>query len=227
MKIKIIQGIEDVEKARGLVVVIDVLRAFTTVCYLIKNNASKIIPVSSIEDAYKFKKERPDYILIGERNGIVPKSFDYGNSPAEIEKVDFTSKTVILTTTLGTQAITRITNADEIITGSFVNASAIIRYIKKSKYKTLTFVCTNGSDKRNEDYMCAKYLKSCIEGKTTNFRQIKKNLMNHPIAHGFIKKPLTEYAPRDFNLCLQLNRFDFILTVKRLKKNIILEPLPF
>jgi 2-phosphosulfolactate phosphatase len=60
--------------------------------------------------------------------------FDYGNSPSQIENVDFSDKVVIHTTSCGTQGIVNDINADGIITGSFVNASAIVKYIKQSNY---------------------------------------------------------------------------------------------
>ena len=94
MKIEIIKSLKDADKATGLAVVIDVFRAFTTEAYIFANGASKIIPVLDLDEAYKLKKENPEYILVGERGGIKPEGFDYGNSPTEILNVDFTGKTI-------------------------------------------------------------------------------------------------------------------------------------
>ena len=74
--------------------------------------------------AYNYKKKDNNFILIGERNGIILPGFDYGNSPSQIENIDFSGKTVIHTTSCGTQGIAGAINAKEIITGSLVNAKA-------------------------------------------------------------------------------------------------------
>ena len=129
MNIKIVN---DAKLAKGLSVVIDVFRAFTVEPYLISNGAKKIIPVGDMQIAYDYKNKNNDYILIGERNGIILPGFDYGNSPSQIEYINFSEKTIIHTTSCGTQGIVKSVNAKEIITGSLVNAQAIVKYIIKN-----------------------------------------------------------------------------------------------
>lgn len=133
MNIKIIH---DANEATGLAIIIDVFKAFTVEPYIINNGAQKLIPVGDMQIAYDYKKKDKNCILIGERNGIKLPDFDYGNSPSQIENVDFTGKTVIHTTSCGTQGIVRAVNAKEIVTGSLVNAKAIVQYIKKTKLMT-------------------------------------------------------------------------------------------
>src|SRR5215204_2119164 len=103
MQIEIIKSLKDADKATGLAIVIDVFRAFTTEAYIFANGASKIIPVLDLEEAYKLKKENPEYLLVGERKGIKPEGFDFGNDPSEVVNVDFTGKTIIHTTSNGTK----------------------------------------------------------------------------------------------------------------------------
>ncbi len=121
MDIDILHLIEGAKQAQGLTVIIDVFRAFSTACYVVQNGAGEIIPVGDIDLAYKLRDENPDYILMGERKGKMLPGFDYGNSPTEIQTVDFSGKTVIQTTSAGTQGFANARNADELITGSFVN----------------------------------------------------------------------------------------------------------
>lgn len=220
MDVKIIYSSQNADKAEGLAVIIDVLRAFSTACFAVNNGAKAIIPVAEINLAYKLKKENPEYILIGERHGLRQPGFDYGNSPAEIENVNFGNKTIIHTTTHATQAIIKAVNADEIVTGAFVNAQAIINYIKKREPKIVSLVCTDAKEKDNEDIMCAKYFKGHLEGKPLDFEEIKNHLENHPCAKGFLVKPLNEFSKRDFYLSLELDRFDFVLKAKK-DKNFI------
>ena len=217
MKTKIISSYQKAHLAEGLTVVIDVLRAFTTCCFVLKNGAKTIIPVSDVDVAYKLITDNPHFISIGERKGLKLSGFNYGNSLAEIEHVNLKGKTVILTTSAGTQGIVNAVNADMVITGAFVNAQAVINHIRKQKPKIVSFVVTDNRYEDNEDFMYASYIISCLKGDQLSFNRIKKHLINHPIAEGFLKKPMTEYSQRDFHLSFDLNRFDFVIEAK--KKN--------
>ena len=130
MKIEILQLIEGAKNAKGLSVIIDVFRAFSTACYAIGNGAEQIIPVGDIDIVYRMKEQNPEFVLIGERKGKIQPGFAYGNSPTHIQNVDFTGKTLVQTTSAGTQGIANAKNASEIITSGFVNVKAIIDYIK-------------------------------------------------------------------------------------------------
>lgn len=140
MRIDILHSIEGAKKAEGLTVIIDVFRAFTCACYVMGNGAEKVIPIGDINSAYVLKEQNPDFILMGERNAKKPEGFDYGNSPTEIENVDFTNKTVIHTTSSGTQGIVNAIHSTKIITGSFVNVQAIIDYIKRSNAEIVSSI---------------------------------------------------------------------------------------
>ena len=89
MNIKVLHLISGARLAEGLTVVIDVFRAFSTACYAINNGAREIIPVGDINRAYQLKAQNSDFILMGERGGKVQPGFDYGNSPTQIEAIDF------------------------------------------------------------------------------------------------------------------------------------------
>ncbi len=225
-----ILGRNTIEKASGLVVVIDVLRAFTTACYIFSKGAKEIVLASTPEEGLLLKKQYPKYLLVGERKGLKLTGYDYGNSPFEIKQASLLDKTVVMTTSLGTSTLLdlyTLSKGKEFITGSFVNASAIINYIKKSKYEIVSLICTDDSFNDNEDYMCAKYIVSNFIGKSLDFQKIKEDLTKHPISEGFLKKPLTKYAPDDFNLCLQVNKFRFIIMSNRSAERILLKPINY
>ncbi len=217
MNINILQLIEGARQARGLTVVIDVFRAFTTACYVMHNHAKTIIPVGDIDIAYALKNEYPDYILMGERDDKIPAGFDYGNSPAHIEHVDFTGKTVVHTTSAGTQGIHNATQADEIITGSFVNIYAIIQYIKKQKPEHLSLVCMGYATKHPtlEDTFCAEYIYNTLKNKDTDFNEMVEKMKNGP-GKRFFEEKNQSFSPRkDFILCTQLGVFPFILKAEQ------------
>lgn len=144
MNIQILELAEGAKKAEGLTVIIDVFRAFSTACYAIEQGAGRIIPVGDIEVAYQLKEQHPDWLLIGERGGVKQPGFDFGNSPSQIVDADLREKTIVHTTSAGTQGIVLASKADEIITGSFVNADAIVRYIRKRNPAHVSLVA-NGS----------------------------------------------------------------------------------
>lgn len=223
MKINIVSSYKNAHKAEGLTVVVDVLRAFTTCCFVFNNEAKRIIPFADIEIAKKMIKTNPECISIGERKGLKLSGFDYGNSPAEMENISFADKTIIFTTSAGSQGIVNAVNSDMIITGAFVNAQAIVNFIKDKNPDILSFIVTDDRYKDNEDYMLVEYIMSCLDGNTINFDKIKKHLYKHPISERFIKKPMTKYSKRDFRLSLDLDRFDFVIGVKKENNNIYLE----
>ena len=219
MNIRILTSLKQADKAEGITVVIDVLRAFTTTCYVFASGAKRIISVADLDEAYAIKKLHPDYILMGERKGIKQQGFDYGNSPADLTNIALPNNTVVLTTSAGTQGIQKAIHADEVLTGAFVNAAATADYIRSRNPGTVTLLCTDDWHPENEDVQCAKYLQSLLEGLHMDFAKIQMYMRHHPSADGFLLHPLTPSAPKDFALCLSLDTFDF--AVKATKKEYI------
>jgi 2-phosphosulfolactate phosphatase len=215
MEIKILNLIDGSKKAEGLTVIIDVFRAFSVACYAFEAGVKKIIPVGDIDIAYKLKKENPDFLLIGERRGKKLEGFDYGNSPAEFEGVDLAGKTIVQTTSSGTQGIANATGAGEIITGSFVNAQAIINYIKKQNPEKVSLVAMGslGSTITKDDVLFAEYIKNALEGKPNNFSTMVNEIRKCPSGAKFFN-PDMDWAPeKDFDMCLALDKFNFVLKV--------------
>jgi 2-phosphosulfolactate phosphatase len=112
-------------QGRG-VVVIDVLRATTTIVQALASGAAAIVPCLEIEDARKVAAQLgPSTLLGGERGGRAIAGFDLGNSPAEYEPRVVSGKTIVLTTTNGTKAMLRCREARRVFIGAFVNFSAV------------------------------------------------------------------------------------------------------
>ena len=217
MKIEILHLLEGAKNAEGLTVIIDVFRAFSTVCYAFDFGAEKIIPVGNINDAYQLKNHHPDYVLIGERNEQKPEGFDFGNSPSQLIKDKITGKTIVHTTSSGTQGIANARSAIEIITGSFVNAGAIVRYIKEKHPENVSLVCMGYACEypTDEDTLCAEYIKNELEGKPNNFKMMV-DIIRKGSGARFFDPDNQEWSPvKDFELCLNLNRFNFVLKVEK------------
>jgi 2-phosphosulfolactate phosphatase len=217
LNIHIYECIDGAKKATGLTVVIDVFRAFSTDCYVTRNGAETIIPVGDIGIAYKLKEEHPDYILMGERKGKIQPGFDFGNSPAQLEHVDFTGKTVVQTTSAGTQGIVNAVNASEIITGSLVNAKAIAKYIMAANPEMVSLVGmgNSGTAPAPEDTLCAEYIKSLLTGTPLDMDAAIASLKVNG-AKRFFDPANADWSPEgDFYLSTALNRFDFVLKAEK------------
>ena len=214
MKIRILQGIEGAKQATGVAVIIDVFRAFTVETYLMKNRASKIIPVGDLDFVYDYQKKNSGVMLIGERNGKILPGFHYGNSPYDVDQVDFCGKTILHTTSAGTQGIANAKGADTIITGALVNAKAIAQFILRNKFEDVSLVCMGlgGIEETEEDTLCAKYIESLLLG---NELDISKEILQLRYTSGakFFDEKQIDFPMEDFAYCTQLNIFNFVLEV--------------
>lgn len=135
------------------VVVIDVLRATSTICNALENGAEAVIPVETLEECLAMEGE--NLLKAAERNGQKPESFLHGNSPLEYSKELVAGQTIVLTTTNGTRCIKMSLGADKIVAGSFLNLDAIVDFIRQDKKDTILF-CAGWKDQFNlEDTLFA------------------------------------------------------------------------
>ena len=113
-----------------LCVIIDVLRATTSITTALHNGAQCVFPVERVADALKMKKDHPEYILAGEEDGLRIPGFDLGNSPFEFSEDVVKDKSIILKTSNGTVAA-KMVRCQEVLAASFLNLSAVVNYIAK------------------------------------------------------------------------------------------------
>ena len=149
--------------------------------------------------------------------------FDYGNSPSRIEHIDFSGATIVQTTSAGTQGFANARNADEMISGSFVNADAIVKYIREKNPPVVSLVSmgTAGKTPNDEDRLLAEYLKNKLRGHSVDFIKMKEHLKTYESARKFFD-PNIDWAPEhDFELCMKLNAVDFILRAEKCDGNLI------
>jgi len=129
----------------GIAVVIDVLRATTTIACALANGARRIIPCEHVEQARDVRdREGPHILLGGERNGKLIPGFDLDNSPAAWSAAAVGDREIAFTTTNGTHALLRASQADRVITAAFVNLSAVIGFLQHDK-RPIHMVCA-GTD---------------------------------------------------------------------------------
>lgn len=216
--VHILHLIEGAKQAEGLTVIIDVFRAFSLECYLYDMGVKQIRPVGAVEEAFSLRNDMQDSILIGERHGKKCDGFDYGNSPSSIRKQDVAGKTIIHTTSAGTQGIINATHASEIITGSLVNAKAAAQYIISRQPQMVSLVCMGNEGVRlaPEDELCAEYIKSILEGRElSDLEQRVSRLKNNGGEHFFDKSCQSIFPEADFYMCTKYNKFPFVITIEK------------
>lgn len=215
MQIQTLRLIEGAKQARGLTVIIDVFRAFSLECYLYDMGAKAILPVGQIDEARRWKQQIPDSILVGERHGIMCEGFDFGNSPSSIPAAVVAGRTVIHTTSAGTQGIVNASGASEILTGSLVNARAIAEYIRRRQPEWVSLVCMGnmGTAPAQEDELCAAYIRSLLEGDGMPDVQQRAHALRFDGGTHFFDPNRPEFPEPDFWLCTDCNRFPFVIRV--------------
>ena len=138
-----------------IVVIIDVFRATSTIAAALHNGAREIIPVASVKDWIDLGCSLPGSLTAGERDGKIAPGLAHGNSPMEYPADFVKDKTLILTTTNGTRLLHMVEGASEIITGSFLNLSAVCDYLLRRKQNVL-LACASWKDRFNlEDTLFA------------------------------------------------------------------------
>src|SRR5215469_17491610 len=119
---------------RVVCVVLDVLRATSTIVTALQNGAAAVIPVSEISEALETGRRRPDVLLGGERKGVKIRTaegeFDFGNSPREYTPEKVQDKTIVSTTTNGTRALRACEHAKTVLAGSFLNLGATAKFLR-------------------------------------------------------------------------------------------------
>lgn len=146
----------------SIVVIIDVLRATSTICTALYNGASRVIPVASVEECVNIGRAIGG-ITAGERDGRIAEGLAYGNSPFEYPREFVENKTLVLTTTNGTKLLHMAKDAIQIITGSFPNISAVCDYLV-AQNQNVILGCAAWKDRVNmEDTLFAGAVVSRIK----------------------------------------------------------------
>ena len=215
MDVRILKLIDGAKEAEGLTVIIDVFRAFTLEAYMFAAGAEYIYPVGALEEAFELKKNRPDWILCGERGGAKIEGCDYGNSPAQIAGAALNGKTIIHSTSAGTQGIVNASGADEIITASLANADAVVSYILAKKPEKVSIVAMgkSGTKATQEDDLCAEYIKCRLEGGIMDVQKKADELRFNGGEHFFDLSNQSVFPMQDFYLSTKCNIFPFVICV--------------
>lgn len=201
--------------AIGAVIVVDVLRAFSTAAYAFSRGAEKIILTSDMDEALSLKSQTPNSRAMGEVGGLPPEGFDFGNSPTQILEEDLTGINLIQRTGAGTQGAVRCRNADVLLASSFVVADATIRYVNSLAPADVTFVITGETFRGgDEDFACAEYLESQLKGQNTDTKIFTQRVFDCKDALEHLDPDRPEFPLTDLDYCTDIGAFDFAMVIK-------------
>ncbi len=212
------------EVKNKIVVVIDVLRATSTITTALHYGAKEVLPVSSVEECLTYKEK--GFILGGERNGKKVKGFDLGNSPFEYMNGVTKDKSIALTTTNGTVAIELSKkDATHVVAGSFLNLDALCDWLKQENQDTL-LLCAGWKNKFNmEDTLFAGAVVNQLDGQfnaqfDTAIASKKLYNCSHKDLIGTLKEAshyqrLSKLGiEKDIKYCLKTNELEIIPILK-------------
>jgi 2-phosphosulfolactate phosphatase len=208
------------EQARGVVIVIDVIRAFTVAGYAFAGGASGLWLVREATEAQALRARDPQALLAGEVGGRLIPGFDLNNSPALIQRADLRGKRLIQRTGAGTQGAVSVTNADVVLLCALTNAEATVRYALKLAQKGQGLITTLPTGEKddfvygNEDALCADYIEALIQGDHDAAQTILARGIPELRASGRFalwEEGHADFPADDIPAALALNRFDFAM----------------
>ena len=220
-----VRGVE-----RGdLIIVVDVLRCTSTIVTALANGATDVTAVKSVSEARALKSKNPTSILAGERGGLPPKGFELGNSPRDFTAKKVKGRSIIITTSSGTQAINNASKAETVLMGSFLNLTAVAEKALQTaaaKDVGLTVVMSGRIGSFSlEDYLCAGGIVTKWEDEELEFsdaayasllgyKAASRDLLDHILrgthAQGLVNLGLGE----DVSFCCERDRYAVVLILK-------------
>jgi 2-phosphosulfolactate phosphatase len=215
--------LETCHAAKGIVLVIDVLRAFSTAAYTFSRGAKEIRLVSTVEEALALKEKIPNAKAMGEVNGIPPEGFDFGNSPTHILEQDLSGQTIIQRTSAGTQGAVRSILADVMFATSFVVAKATMDAVLELKPEEITFVITGGADNA-EDLACAHFMEKQFSGQVTDVDEYIQRVVTSKDASYHLEGD-PQFPRSDLDFCTRINAFDFAMPITRENGQLIMRAI--
>lgn len=210
-------SLEDCATAEGVVVIIDVLRAFSTAAFALAAGAGRLLLVGSVEEALDLRRRIPNSLAVGEVGGLRAPGFDLGNSPSEVMAHDLRGRTLIHRSSAGTQGAVRARRASHLFGAAFVCASATARAVLGLTPQRVTLVASGlgPQDPADEDVACAEYLAALLNGERPTPDAYLQRVLHSANAEKFLDPTRPEFPEADLELCARMDRFDFAMPVKR------------
>ncbi|HKW70136.1 MAG TPA: 2-phosphosulfolactate phosphatase [Candidatus Dormibacteraeota bacterium] len=204
-------GIEGARQARGVVVVIDVLRSFTVSAYALAGGARDCRLVRTVAEARELAAQTPGAVVCAEEDALPVDGIPISNSPSKIRETDLENRVLIQRSTAGTQVASAV-QSDAIYASSLVVSRATVQACLLRTPETLTLVA---SADHPEDHACARYIEGIIRGEQPDLERLLLPLRKSERYRRAMSGSWPGFPPSDVDLSLAVDRFDFAMPVRR------------
>lgn len=196
-------------------VIIDVFRAFTTACYVLKQNPERYIYATKSCALRKLAINHENTLFIGKNEIGENIKYNIPNSPTRVKEINLANKLILHRTEAGAKGILNAVDADIILAASFVNAGATVKYIKKLQNPEIEIIPMGheASTPSIEDDICAEYIKSLLNSKDFDITTFEKELKEGPGKYFFLEDQW-QYPREDFKYCLEIDNFNFAIQAR-------------
>ncbi|HYR47247.1 MAG TPA: 2-phosphosulfolactate phosphatase [Candidatus Polarisedimenticolia bacterium] len=208
MKIVHAVGVDGARSARGVVVVIDVLRAFTVSAYALAGGARECLLVRTVDEARRLAAATPGAIISAEVDTLPVAGISISNSPTQIVEADVHGHSVVQRTSAGTQAIRAVAGAEAMYAASLVVARATAQACLLRRPQTVTLVASGDFP---EDHACARYIEALMHGDDEDISRLLKSLIDSERYQKFARGDWPGFPANDLDLALATDRFDFAM----------------
>ncbi len=210
-------------EARGVVIVIDVIRAFSVAAYALACGAQALWLVRTVEEAFALRERNPEVLLIGEIGGRLIPGFDLNNSPALMTASDVRGRILVQRTGAGTQGALAVANATHILLCSLVNARATATYARRLTETTNGLITLHptgggpGNRELEEDGICADYIEALLYEQAGAREMLEQGITSLREDGRFEQwwQGDSDFPAKDIALVLDVDRFDFAMVGTR------------
>jgi 2-phosphosulfolactate phosphatase len=213
----------------GAVVVIDVLRSFSTSAYAFARGAREVLPVESVAAACALRARHPDAIAIGGLpGGARAEGMDLGNSPSRVAALDLSGRRVIQYTAGGVRGLVACDHARILLAAGLVNASATAAYLRLLQPPSVTLVITGIWSDRDgdEDHACADLIEALLRGEDPPRAPYAERARRSDFGRRFAAGTDPHLPPADLDCCTEVDRFRFAMPMNRLADGLLMRPVP-
>lgn len=229
MFVKIESLTESIFKLSGTVIVIDVLRAFSTAVVAFEHGVEKIIMVEEVEQALDIQKNGLADISMGEVDGIKPDAFNFGNSPFELSNSQIQGSILVQSTRAGTTGVERASKAgaSTIFAASLMNASATSDLVKSLKCDSVTIFAMGawGTTRSDEDEQCALYIRNLLQGRKPDHQSVINLVRAGEEAQKYGDPSQPQYHPKDLDIALNIDSANFAIRIKETDGLLVAKPV--
>jgi 2-phosphosulfolactate phosphatase len=212
MVIDRLTGLDGAGKARGFVVVIDVLRSFTVSAYALAGGARECLLVSTIDAALALHEGIPGSLICAEEGALPVPGIPISNSPTQIHAADVKDRVLIQRSSAGTTVMSAVETADELYAASLVVAKATAEACLAKRPEIVTLIA---SADHPEDHACSRYIEGILRGEELEVSELLRPLRESDRFAKVMSGTWPGFPPTDLDLSLVPNRFDFAMPATR------------